>query len=87
MQLETTPNRPKPGTHDAAAPAQIVTTLGDAPLCVHGMDSARTPPQPQGQAQQMQGRTTAGPTMEPTTGPTQAAGDGHSSHHHTAQQL
>lgn len=26
----------------AAAPAQSVTTLADAPLCVHGMDSART---------------------------------------------
>ena len=42
MHMEMTPNRPKPGPHDAAAPALIVTTQDDAPLCVHGMDSART---------------------------------------------
>ena len=34
MQLGTTPNRPKPGTHDAAAPARIATTQDDAQLCV-----------------------------------------------------
>lgn len=93
MHMETSPNRPKPGTHDAAAQAQIVTTLGDAlPVCVwYGLrhrcrfalscsapvcmawTTPRTPPQPPGQAQQMQAGRQAGPT----TGPTQAAGDGH----------
>ena len=38
MHLGMKPNRPKPGPHNAAAPAQIVTTLGDAPpVCAwHG---------------------------------------------------
>ena len=54
MQLGTTPNRPKPGTHDAAAPAQIVTTLDDAPPVCMTWTAPRTPPQPPGQAQQMQ---------------------------------
>ena len=70
MHMETTPNRPKPGTHDAAAPAQIVTTLDDAPPVCMAWTTPRTGPADAG-------GTTAGPTMEPTTGPTQAAGDGH----------
>ena len=48
MHLGMKPNRPKPGPHDAAAPAQIVTTLGDA-LPVRAWHG-----QPPGQAQQMQ---------------------------------
>ena len=55
MQLGTTPNRPKPGTHYGSSAGADRDELAAAPpLCVYGMGRPQEPQQAAGQAQQMQ---------------------------------